>query len=103
LVIELLQTIFAQALQEIFGLAGGALFLFSWMLQAWESRRVGHSIVSLRFFILRAVGCALLVIESVRSESLSLFIISAGTLVLNAYNIRFFMQSDAKLPSSESQ
>jgi lipid-A-disaccharide synthase-like uncharacterized protein len=87
--------------EEAFGLAGGALFLLSWALQAWESRRIGRPIVTLKFFLIRSVGCVLLIIESVSIESLSLFIIAAGTLALNFYNIYLFKRTSAKDVSSE--
>ena len=66
------------------------------MLQAWESRRAGAPVVSLKFFLLRAVGCVLLVVESLSIGSISLFIVAAGTLVLNLYNIYLFRQSAAE-------
>lgn len=96
MVIELLQQILMRFSEEIFGLTGGALFLLSWVLQAWESKRVGRPIVSLRFFLIRAAGCILLISESIRIESLSLFILASGTLALNAYNVYLFKRPAKK-------
>lgn len=75
------------SLPEFFGLLGGVIFLFSWILQAWETRRKGYPIVSLNFFILRFVGSTLLLIESIRVGSLGLIIVISGTMILIVYNI----------------
>jgi len=93
-----LQAILSRIWEESFGLAGGALFLLSWILQALESRRANRAIVSLRFFLIRSAGCILLAIEALRSDSYSLFIVTAGTLLLNIYNIRLFLRNSKNAP-----
>ena len=72
--------------EEIIGLIGGAIFLGSWLLQAWESRQRGVPVVSLKFFALRSVASALLTFEGIRAGSLSVTLVMAATLVLMLYN-----------------
>lgn len=79
--------------QEIIGLFGGALFFGSWLLQAWESRKAGRSIVSPRFFMLRAVASALLALEGARSGSFSIFAVMSATLLLMLYNLRLSLRA----------
>ena len=69
------------------GYLGGILFFGSWLLQAYETRRSGKVTVSLRFFIIRALASVLLVVESVRVESLSLLLVNGLTCLLMFYNI----------------
>jgi len=71
---------------EIIGLIGGAIFLSSWVLQAWESRQWGVPVVSLKFFALRSLASALLTFEGIRAGSLSVTLVMAATLVLMLYN-----------------
>lgn len=87
IIIELLQTGLQRLADEIYGAIGGALFLGSWILQAWESKRARISVVSMRFFVIRALGCVLLAIESIRIDSFSLFLVTGGTFLLVLYNI----------------
>ncbi|MXU65132.1 hypothetical protein [Oceanomicrobium pacificus] len=72
---------------EIFGLTGGALFLFSWLLQAWESKRAGSPTVSVRFFVIRALASALLAVEAAFLGSVSLLFVMLLTLAMMLYNI----------------
>ena len=74
-------------LEEILGLIGGGLFFFSWILQAWETKKAGESIVSFNFFLLRLIASSLLLLEAVRVKSLSLSIVQGGTLFLIIYNM----------------
>ena len=71
---------------EAVGLLGGAIFLGSWFLQAWESRKAGTPVVSLRFFLLRAFASALLMFEGIRAGSLSVAIVMGATMLLMCYN-----------------
>jgi lipid-A-disaccharide synthase-like uncharacterized protein len=79
--------------QEAIGLIGGVLFFGSWMLQAWESRRAGRSIVSPRFFVIRALASALLTFEGIRTGSFSVFAVMAATLILMLYNLHLSLKN----------
>lgn len=81
---------------EFIGLIGGAIFLGSWMLQAWETRKAGRPVVSARFFTLRSIASAMLAIEGLRAGSLSIFAVMAATLVLMLYNLRSAIRAEAK-------
>lgn len=72
---------------EMFGIIGGIMFFCSWLLQAQESRRAGHPIVSSRFFALRIVASALLSVEAIRTGSYSIFSIMLATMLLMIYNL----------------
>lgn len=79
-------SILADLKDEVIGLVGGAIFLGSWMLQAWESRQAGAPVVSLRFFLLRALASGLLTFESIRAGSVSVTLVMTATMVLMLYN-----------------
>jgi lipid-A-disaccharide synthase-like uncharacterized protein len=81
--------------QEAVGLFGGVLFFGSWLLQAWESRRAGRSVVSTRFFVIRALASALLALEGLRTGSFSVFAVMAATLLLMLYNLRLSLKNNA--------
>ncbi|WP_375172605.1 lipid-A-disaccharide synthase N-terminal domain-containing protein [Pseudooceanicola sp.] len=81
--------------QEVIGLTGGALFFGSWVLQAWESRRAGTSVVSPRFFVIRALASALLALEGIRSGSFSIFAVMSATLLLMLYNLHLSRKKTA--------
>lgn len=85
--IELLRPLWEQVAHEVVGMIGGAIFLGSWVLQAYESRRKGVPTVSTRFFILRSLASALLTFEGIRSGSLSVTLVMFATLLLMLYNI----------------
>ena len=78
---------------EAIGLIGGVLFFGSWMLQAWEGRRAGRSVVSTRFFVIRSLASALLAFEGLRTGSFSVFAVMAATLVLMLYNLRLSLRT----------
>ncbi|WP_136637362.1 lipid-A-disaccharide synthase N-terminal domain-containing protein [Pseudooceanicola onchidii] len=80
---------------EAVGLIGGVLFFGSWLLQAWESRRAGKSVVSTRFFVIRSLASALLAIEGLRTGSFSVFAVMAATLILMLYNLRLSLKNSA--------
>ena len=82
----LFETLSFDLKEEIIGLMGGAIFLGSWVLQAWESRQRGAPVVSLKFFALRSLASALLTFEGIRAGSLSVTLVMAATLVLMLYN-----------------
>ena len=69
------------------GLSGGVVLFGSWILQAVETRRAGHPVVSGRFFALRVVGSLLLVVESFRVQSPGLFLVNLATVALMVYNL----------------
>jgi lipid-A-disaccharide synthase-like uncharacterized protein len=79
--------------QEAIGLIGGVLFFGSWLLQAWESRRAGASVVSTRFFVIRSLASALLAFEGLRTGSFSVFAVMAATLILMLYNLRLSLKN----------
>ena len=81
--------------QEAVGLIGGALFFGSWLLQAWESRRAGRSVVSSRFFVIRSLASALLALEGLRTGSFSVFAVMTATLLLMLYNLRLSLRPPA--------
>lgn len=81
--------------QEAVGLFGGVLFFGSWLLQAWESRRAGRSVVSTRFFVIRALASALLALEGLRTGSFSVFAVMAATFLLMLYNLRLSLKNSA--------
>lgn len=72
---------------EAVGIAGGAVFFVSWLLQALETRRAGRPVVSARFFALRSAGSLLLAVEGLRTGSISIFVVMAATLMLMLYNL----------------
>ena len=74
------------------GLIGGVLFFGSWILQAYESRKLGRPTVSPRFFAIRAAASALLAVEGLRTESLSVFAVMAATGLLMLYNLFLALQ-----------
>ena len=84
--------------QQALGFLGGALFLGSWILQAWESRRAGQPVVSGSFFAVRALACALLTYEGFRTGSLSLVIVMLATMVLMLYNLVLVFKGRKALP-----
>jgi len=84
---ELLQMLQDQLAKEAVGLIGGVNFFGSWLLQAWQSRQAGTSVVTQGFFTLRAAASALLTIEGIRTKSLSITLVMTATLVLMLYNI----------------
>lgn len=84
---EFFNLLWSQAADEAVGMLGGAIFLVSWILQAYESRRKGLPTVSTRFFVLRSLASALLTFEGIRSGSLSVTLVMFATLLLMLYNI----------------
>ena len=72
---------------EIIGLIGGGLFLFSWILQAWETHRAQRAMVSLQFFLIRLVASLLLLFEAWRLRSYGFLLVIGGTILLILYNI----------------
>lgn len=83
----LIGEVIAKLAAEPFGLLGGGLFFFSWVVQFWESKQAQTPTVSARFFWIRITGCVLLAVEGYRLESASLLLLSLGTGVMNGYNI----------------
>lgn len=79
--------------QEAIGIVGGVLFFGSWLLQSWESRRAGRSVVTARFFVIRSLASALLAFEGLRTGSFSVFAVMAATLVLMLYNLRLSLKN----------
>lgn len=71
----------------IFGIVGGVLFFGSWLLQAWETKRQGQSVVTLRFFALRSLASIMLMLEGIRTGSISVTLVMFATFLLMLYNI----------------
>lgn len=84
---QLLQILQDQLAKEAVGLIGGAIFFGSWLWQAWQSRQAGTPVVTQSFFALRAIASALLTVEGIRTQSLSITLVMSATLVLMLYNI----------------
>lgn len=82
-------------LQDFFNLGtlGGALFFGSWLLQAWESKQKGKSIVSLRFWLVRLTGILLMMVYSFQIQSL-IFVITYGiTGIVTMFNIYIYLKN----------
>ncbi len=79
-------------LAELCSYIGGGLFLFSWVLQAYQSKRRGEPVVTLSFFVIRLTGSVLLLVEAVRVESFGLIIVIAGTAAILVYNIALILR-----------
>ncbi|MDA7430548.1 lipid-A-disaccharide synthase N-terminal domain-containing protein [Primorskyibacter aestuariivivens] len=84
---DLLNTLLVKLSEEFLGVLGGAVFFGSWLLQSWESRLAGTSVVTERFFLMRVVASLLLALEGIRAGSLSLTLLMSATLVLMLYNV----------------
>ncbi len=74
-------------LVEIIGIIGGVLFFCSWLLQAWETKRAKQAIVSFNFFMIRLIASSLLLMESLRVQSIGLIMVNACTIILIAFNL----------------
>jgi lipid-A-disaccharide synthase-like uncharacterized protein len=72
---------------KILGYLGGALYLGSWLLQAYETKKADRVTVSARFFAIRSLGALFLVVECIRVASLSLLLVNGLTCVLMSYNL----------------
>lgn len=72
---------------ELAGIIGGVLFFYSWVYQAWETRKMGESVVSYNFFLIRLMGSILLLYEAIRVKSIVLVFVIAGTILLIIYNM----------------
>ena len=75
---------------------GGCLFFLSWILQAWETKQKGQSIVSMNFFIIRLIACIILLIEAIFIKSFGFILLMGGTIVLISYNITVIMRKNRK-------
>jgi lipid-A-disaccharide synthase-like uncharacterized protein len=93
---ELISALLVKLSEEFLGLLGGAAFFGSWLLQSWESRRAGTSVVTQRFFLMRVVASLLLAMEGIRAGSLSLTILMTATLALMLYNIYLLRRDEEK-------
>ena len=71
----------------LLGIIGGVIFLSSWILQAYQTKKNKKPTFSNLFFIVRIIGSVLLVIESIRVTSVGLFLVHAGTALIMVYNI----------------
>lgn len=91
---ELINALLVKLSEEFLGVLGGALFFGSWLLQSWESRLAGTSVVTQRFFLMRVVASLLLALEGMRAGSLSLTLLMTGTLALMLYNVYLLRRSE---------
>ena len=78
---------------ELLGIIGGALFFSSWILQAWETKKAGKSIVSYKFFSIRLIASIILFGESIRVSSIGLTLVNGGTILMVLYNIAIISKS----------
>lgn len=79
-------------LVELCSYIGGGLFLFSWVVQAYQSKQQGQPVVTLSFFIIRLIGSIMLLVEAIRVESFGLITVIAGTMAILVYNITLFVR-----------
>lgn len=78
--------IISQLSRGVFGLAGGAIFFFSWVYQAKISKEKGKSIVDKWFWIMRMTGLLLITIHAVVIKDLVFIGLNAAGLCLASYN-----------------
>lgn len=90
---EFLTSLLRDLAEETLGVIGGLFFFLSWVLQAWESKRVGQSVVSARFFWMRAIACVFLALEGWRTGSISLTLVMVATFAMVLYNLRLIAKS----------
>ena len=76
-------------LSDLFNLGtiGAGIFFFSWLYQAWETKRQGQSVVSATFWILRLIGVLILVVYSIQINSLIFAATYLITGIVTIYNI----------------
>ena len=74
---------------EIIGWIGSILFLGSWLVQIVESEKNGRFIFTAKFFWLRAIGCIMLIVESIRVWSLPLLAMNGVSAAMQFYNYKF--------------
>lgn len=79
-------------LVELASYLGGGLFLFSWVLQAYQSKQRGEPVVTLSFFVVRLAGSMLLLVEAIRVESIGLIAVIGGTMAILVYNIALLLR-----------
>lgn len=72
---------------DIIGIFGGLLFFFSWVLQAWESKKAGRPIVSMSFFVIRLIGSLILLSEAIKVRSPALIFVYVGIIAMIFYNM----------------
>jgi lipid-A-disaccharide synthase-like uncharacterized protein len=99
---ELLHMLRAHLAEEAVGLIGGVVFFGSWLWQAWQSRQAGKAVVTLSFFIMRATASALLTVEGIRTQSFSITLVMAATLVLMLYNIYLIQKRERRAKSDQA-
>lgn len=70
-----------------FGTIGSGFYFLSWILQSYESRKKGKSIVTSKFWLMRVVATLFLIMHYViRVDHVSFFLMVA-TLSLTMYNL----------------
>jgi lipid-A-disaccharide synthase-like uncharacterized protein len=69
------------------GSIGAGIFFYSWLYQAWETKREGKSIVSPAFWVMRFIGVAILTIYSFQIGSLVFGVTYIITGLITIYNI----------------
>lgn len=85
----LMNLIFGFGLGDLLNLGtlGSIFFLLSWILQVYESRKIGKSVVGLKFWLLRLVGTVFVLIYTIQIRVLIFILVDIATLMLIIYNI----------------
>lgn len=74
------------------GMVGSGIFFLSWILQAYETKKAGKSIVSLRFWILRIIGLALVLVYSAQIHNLLFILTNFVGILLSLYNVLLLLK-----------
>jgi len=74
-------------IESLIGILGGALFYLSWMVQVWETKKTGKPTFTPKFFWLRILASIVLLVESIRVNSIGLFLVYIGTIGMMGYNL----------------
>jgi lipid-A-disaccharide synthase-like uncharacterized protein len=69
------------------GTVGSGFFFLSWLLQAYETKKSGHSVVSIRFWMLRLLGLALVLTYTIQIHNLLFILTNSLAILLTFYNI----------------
>ena len=74
------------------GTLGSIFFLLSWILQGYESKKAGKSIVGLKFWLLRLTGTILILIYTIQLRILIFILVDIATLLIVVYNIYLILK-----------
>jgi lipid-A-disaccharide synthase-like uncharacterized protein len=81
--------IFGYTFKDVFnlGMFGSGIFLLSWLLQSWESKKAGKSVVGIRFWLLRIFGLICVFIYGLQIHNLVFILTNWVGIILASYNI----------------